>query len=86
MKTLKTTSLAVAVLLALTGSAVAQGHLAGRPEPKALNPQPEVPSKPKAHASLEEFRGRTDPKALNPQPEVPSKPKAKKKPPKTAQR
>jgi hypothetical protein len=34
----------------------------------ALNPQPEVPSKP--------TRSQTNPKALNPQPEVPSKPKA----------
>lgn len=33
----------------------------------ALNPQPEVPSKPAPD-------GRTNPKALNPQPEVPSKP------------
>jgi hypothetical protein len=33
----------------------------------ALNPQPEVPSKPRPDA-------RANPKALNPQPEVPSKP------------
>ncbi len=34
----------------------------------ALNPQPEVPSKPRPAE-------RTNPKALNPQPELPSKPK-----------
>ena len=84
MNTLKRTSIALAVLLAFTGTAFAEGHLAGRTQPKALNPQPEVPSKPKAHDSVE-LKGRTDPKALNPQPEVPSKPKAQKhKPPKTA--
>ncbi len=37
---------------------------------RALNPQPEVPSK---------GQGKTQPKALNPQPEVPSKTKKKKK-------
>jgi hypothetical protein len=65
----------------------------GRTNPKALNPQPEVPSKgnpaggrdPKALnpqpevPSKGEPGGWHDPKALNPQPEVPSKPKKKKK-------
>ncbi len=85
MKTLKRASIALAVLLAFTGTAFAEGHLARGTQPKALNPQPEVPSKPEAHGSLAGMKGRTNPKALNPQPEVPSKPKTKKhKPPKTA--
>ena len=45
---------------------------AGKPQPKALNPQPEVPSK------QEISDGKGSPKALNPQPEVPSKQKKKK--------
>jgi len=45
----------------------------GKPRPKALNPQPEVPSKQGMSA------GKGSPKALNPQPEVPSKQKKKKK-------
>jgi len=45
---------------------------AGKPQPKALNPQPEVPSK----EGMSDGSG--SPKALNPQPEVPSKQKKKK--------
>lgn len=56
-------------------------------QPKALNPQPEVPSKggttnPKALNPQPEVPSKGEkmsPKALNPQPEVPSKPKKKKK-------
>ena len=42
----------------------AQSKAGPRQDLKALNPQPEVPSKP----------GTSRPKQLNPQPEVPSKP------------
>ena len=59
----------------------------------ALNPQPEVPSKPAQDGQTKPKAlnpqpevpsrpaqdGRTNPKALNPQPEVPSKSKKKKK-------
>jgi hypothetical protein len=92
----------IPLVLGLTMPAMAQtgtGSRESRPgtPSKALNPQPEVPSKqtdpkkPKAlnpqpevpsKPMLSERRDPKNPKALNPQPEVPSKPKAKKKGPK----
>lgn len=55
------------LLLSIAGSALG---LAVARHARALNPQPEVPSK---------NTGKARPKALNPQPEVPSKDSKKKK-------
>lgn len=83
--------LAAAVVLGLalgaagTHAVAQQAPEAKTPGMRALNPQPEVPSKPGAPAAKgatalnpsAKPAAVTNPKALNPQPEVPSKPAKK---------
>lgn len=83
-----TVSVRAAVAATLLGSALAAAPVAAAAaqESSAMNPQPEVPSKPSAAGGRSvksplkvapRPSDKANPKAMNPQPEVPSKPHKK---------